>query len=72
MAALNAFTSSVYPLHVGGVTIPGYAAFYALLLNLTVSAIATIVMNMAGVLARPDQTTPDDYHGGPETAGYRR
>jgi SSS family solute:Na+ symporter len=70
MAAAQQFASSVYPLHLGSLTVPGYAAFYALLLNLAVSAAATAFMNAAGIRPRADLTSPSDYHGGPETAGY--
>ncbi|HSZ11998.1 MAG TPA: hypothetical protein VK759_07475, partial [Rhizomicrobium sp.] len=41
MAALG-FAKAIYPLHILGVTIPCYAAFSALLLNIAVSAILSI------------------------------
>jgi SSS family solute:Na+ symporter len=38
MAATQGFTSSVYPLEIFGVTVPGYAALYSVLINFVVSA----------------------------------
>jgi SSS family solute:Na+ symporter len=37
MAATQGFTSSVYPLSAFGLTIPGYAALYSVVLNFVVS-----------------------------------
>jgi solute:Na+ symporter, SSS family len=37
MAATQGFTSSLYPLEIFGVTVPGYAALYSVLINLLVS-----------------------------------
>ena len=66
VASLN-FASTTYPLRIGGVTVPGYAAFYSLIVNLAVAAAATLVMRGLGLGQPADQTLPDDYHGGPET-----
>jgi SSS family solute:Na+ symporter len=53
--------SSVYPLHLFGLTIPCYAALLALLLNIIVAVAVTLVMN--GVAPnRTDETVPADYH----------
>jgi solute:Na+ symporter, SSS family len=38
MAATQSFTSSVYPLEIFGVTVPGYAALYSVLINFLVAA----------------------------------
>jgi SSS family solute:Na+ symporter len=54
--------SSVYPLHLGGLTVPCYAAVLALALNIVVAALVTLVMNVV----QPDQsdeTTASDYLG---------
>jgi SSS family solute:Na+ symporter len=67
MAATLHFQSSTYPLHLGPLVVPGYAALYSLVANLVVAAAATAVMNAMGVVPPPDQTAPSDYHGGPET-----
>jgi SSS family solute:Na+ symporter len=69
MAAAQHFTSSVYPLTLGGFTIPGYAALYSLIINLVVSSLATLALNVAGARRPADRTAPADYHGGPETEG---
>ena len=53
--------SSVYPLQLGGLTIPGYAALYAFILNLVVSIVLTWVFNAASVAAGRDETAALDY-----------
>jgi SSS family solute:Na+ symporter len=65
MVASLKFATSTYPLHIGGVTIPGYAALYSLIVNLIVAAAATIAMNAMGMAQPADQTQPADYLGGP-------
>ncbi len=50
---------STYPLQVGGVTIPAYAALWALLANLAVALGFTFVLRAAGVAAGEDRTTWD-------------
>jgi SSS family solute:Na+ symporter len=67
MVASLHFASTTYPLKVGPVTMPGYAALYSLILNLSVAAGATMVMQALGATRPADQTSPADYHGGPET-----
>jgi SSS family solute:Na+ symporter len=60
-AATLEFKSSTFPLHVGGLTIPGYAAVYALALNILVAAVVTVLCR-AGKLSRPaDLTVAADY-----------
>lgn len=54
--------SSVYPLHLGGLTIPCYAALLALALNFAVAALVTLVMNAVSP-DRTDETVPADYIG---------
>jgi len=68
MVASLKFATSTYPLHLLGVTVPGYAALYALILNLIVSVLATAVMRVAGYTPPADRTQPSDYFGGPETS----
>jgi solute:Na+ symporter, SSS family len=46
MAATQSFTSSVYPLTVFGVVLPGYAALYSVLLNFLVAAALTPVVDL--------------------------
>ncbi|HET8650403.1 MAG TPA: sodium:solute symporter [Gemmatimonadales bacterium] len=62
MAAAQHFQSSVYALHLGGLVVPGYAALYAVIVNLAVAAIVTVFMNLAGAVPGTDQTEPADYH----------
>ena len=46
MAQTSNFSTTIFTLH-AGITLPGYIAFYALLVNLTVAAGATIVLRLA-------------------------
>jgi SSS family solute:Na+ symporter len=70
MVASLKFASSTYPLQIGDLTIPGYAALYSLIVNLVVATLVTIVMRAMGATMPPDETKPEDYHGGPETAQH--
>lgn len=45
MAAARGFVSSVYPLEILGVTVPGYAALYSVLVNFLVAAALSPVLN---------------------------
>src|ERR687886_498411 len=60
MAVSQNFTS-VYPLQLGGVSIPGYAALYALILNLAVTVVLTWVFNAMTVESGRDETAEQDY-----------
>jgi solute:Na+ symporter, SSS family len=60
MAVVQNF-SSVYPLHVFGVTVPGYAALYSVLLNFGVAIVGTLVLNAASVTKGRDETAEVDY-----------
>ena len=55
------FKATVYPLHLGPVTIPGYAALWALLVNLAVAGLATFALDAAGAPRGDDVTQPEDY-----------
>jgi solute:Na+ symporter, SSS family len=46
MAATQGFTSSVYPLAIFGVTVPGYAALYSVLVNFLLAAALTPVFDL--------------------------
>ena len=48
MAATQSFASSVYPLGVLGITIPGYAALYSVLLNFLIAVALTPVLELMG------------------------
>jgi len=51
-----------YPLNIAGFGMPGYAAFYTLILNLALAAVLTFVLNAMGSRARDDATRPADYY----------
>jgi SSS family solute:Na+ symporter len=59
--AVSVNFASVFPLSLGGTTIPGYTAFYAFLLNLVVSVVLTWVFNAASAPAGADETKELDY-----------
>ena len=61
MAAGLHFQSSIYPLHLGPLTVPGYAALYSVVLNLATAAAATVVFDLLRVSRGADETTADDY-----------
>ena len=60
MAVSQNFTS-VYPLPLFGATVPGYAALYALIVNLVVAVVLTWVFNAMTVSAGKDETVEMDY-----------
>jgi SSS family solute:Na+ symporter len=61
MAAAQHFQSSVFPLQLGSLVVPGYAALYALIANLIVTIAATTVMDLAGLQRGADATLRSDY-----------
>ena len=61
MMAAQQFKSPTYLLHLGGLAVPGYAALYALLLNLAVAVAVTLLCRAAGLRRADDETTADDY-----------
>jgi SSS family solute:Na+ symporter len=61
MAAALEFKGTVYPLHLGAMTVPGYAALWALIVNFAVAVVASAILNAAGVAKGDDQTAPADY-----------
>jgi solute:Na+ symporter, SSS family len=50
-----------YPLVIAGYTVPGYTAFYTLIINLAVAVILTPVFGWLGRTV-PDETVAADYH----------
>ncbi len=60
MAVSQSFVS-VYPLQLGGTTIPGYAALYAVILNFVVAIVATWILSAMSVPGGADETAPVDY-----------
>ena len=61
MVAAQRFQSSIYPLKLAALTVPGYAALYSLFVNLAVAALLTWLMNRFGAARPIDQTAPGDY-----------
>ena len=59
MAAANAFQAA-YPLSLGGLIVPGYAALYALIVNLVLSLVLTPVFDALGTKGG-DETEASDY-----------
>jgi SSS family solute:Na+ symporter len=63
MARSLHFKSNVYALTLGGATVPGYAALWALLANLAVAVVGSLVLNAMGVDRGKDATAESDYGG---------
>ncbi|HET7370886.1 MAG TPA: sodium:solute symporter [Gammaproteobacteria bacterium] len=61
MPAAQHFSSSIYPLQVGGFTVAGYAALYSLAVNLAVSVVLTLVFKFVGAHHGADATASEDY-----------
>lgn len=61
MAWTLGFKSSIYPLVIFGVTMPGYAALYTVILNLAIAAILTPVFRAISSTAHQDVTAREDY-----------
>ena len=55
--------STTYPLDLFGYTVPCYAAIIALILNIAVAVIGSVIMNAIDKSPRLDQTVPSDYVG---------
>ena len=55
------FASSTYSFHLFGQVIPGYAAFYAWILNIVIAVVLTVVFNALGVAKGTDKTAATDY-----------
>ena len=60
MAWTLGFKGSTYPLHLFGLTIPCYAALSALVLNLLIAGVVSVVASALSVVSA-DQTVAEDY-----------
>lgn len=69
MAAAEGLKTSTYPLHVLGLVIPGYAAVYAVILNIVVAVLFTWVFNALHLAAGRDETEERDYRDPVTAAG---
>src|SRR5690242_2384491 len=61
MVAATGFKSSTFPLAIAGLTMPGYAALYAVVLNLVVAVILSLVFNTMAATRSHDETSALDY-----------
>ena len=52
---------SVYPLQIGGATIGGYSAFWALIVNFVLAIVLTWIFAAMKLPAGADHTAPADY-----------
>jgi solute:Na+ symporter, SSS family len=61
MAYAQNLKSSIYPIHLGGVTLSGYAAIWALVVNFVVSIVFTLIFRAMKMNTGVDQTGKSDY-----------
>jgi solute:Na+ symporter, SSS family len=59
--SMSQHLTAIYPLRFAGITITAYAAVVALLLNLTIASVGTLVANARPRSTTDDQTTLEDY-----------
>ncbi len=64
-AVVQHFGSSTYPLHLGSYTAPGYAALYALIVNLVIAVVLTLIFKLVRLPAGNDQTAAGDFETEP-------
>ncbi|WP_079415708.1 monocarboxylate uptake permease MctP [Thiomonas intermedia] len=62
-ASLSGFKSSGYALHIAGMVIPAYIGLYALVLNIVVAVVATVIIRALGMANPADATVAADYAG---------
>ncbi|HYL71106.1 MAG TPA: sodium:solute symporter [Candidatus Dormibacteraeota bacterium] len=61
--AVAAELKPAFPLTLGGYSMPGYTAFYTLILNLLITVLLTLLFNAIGSrAAERDETAATDYH----------
>ncbi|MEA2905308.1 MAG: solute:Na+ symporter, family [Alphaproteobacteria bacterium] len=61
MAGTTGFQSATFALQVDGLTVPGYAALYALALNFGISIVLSVIFNQFRSIKGADETAPTDY-----------
>jgi SSS family solute:Na+ symporter len=61
MAGTTGFQSAVFPLQLDGLTVPGYAALYALASNVILSTVLSLILNAVSATKGSDQTVAADY-----------
>jgi len=62
MWGTTGYKSTVYAIHLFGHAVPAYAAIWALIVNIIVAAVLTVVFNAIKVNQGTDATTAADYH----------
>ncbi len=68
VAYQSGFKNATYALQVFGLTMPGYAALYALVLNILVGVVATVALGLLGLKPAGDSTRPGDFDDVAEAA----
>jgi SSS family solute:Na+ symporter len=61
MAWVLNFKGSIWPLEVFGYTVPGYAAFYTVILNIVIAIVLTFVFKAISKTEHKDVTVATDY-----------
>ncbi|MGH8779046.1 monocarboxylate uptake permease MctP [Paraburkholderia sp.] len=61
MAVSLKLAGSIYTIHIGGLSIPGYAAVWSLIVNLVVSVAVSLLVRVIGMKRAEDRTRPEDY-----------
>jgi SSS family solute:Na+ symporter len=59
--AISQDLKPAYPLKLGGWSLPGYTAFYTLILNLAIAVVLTLAFNALGARKPADETVAGDY-----------
>lgn len=55
------FKGSIWPLHLFGYTVPGYAAFFTVILNIAVAVVLTLILRAVSKTVHHDVTAVEDY-----------
>jgi SSS family solute:Na+ symporter len=55
------FKGSIWPLHIFGYTVPGYAAFFTVILNIVVAVLLTLILRAVSKTVHHDVTAVEDY-----------
>jgi len=61
MAWSQSLKSAIFPIHIGGTTFAAYAAIDALIVNLAVAAVLTVLLESLGIDHGSDETVAADY-----------
>ena len=72
LVIIQNFQSSIYTFQIGGSTFSVYVAIVALVLNLLICVVLTLVFNALGMARGEDETTPRDFEPRPVPGLLRR